>query len=61
VAGIADFEMITILLSRPGWLKRIHQKLTYFSELNQPPRPDNSYFCTLDDFVVWPGAVEKVK
>jgi len=31
VAGIAVFGMFTILLSRPGWLKRIQKKWTYFS------------------------------
>jgi len=61
VAGIDDFEMFTIVLSRPGWLKWIQQKWTYFSELNQPPRPDHVYFCMSDDSVVWPGGVEKVK
>jgi hypothetical protein len=40
VAGIDDFKMFTILFSRPGWLKRIQLKWTYFSELHQPPRPD---------------------
>ena len=59
VAGIADLEMVTIMLSRPGWLKRIQQKWTYFSELNQPPRPDHLYFCTSDDLVVWPPLLEK--
>jgi len=45
VAGIADFRMFTIVISRPGWLKQIHKKLFYFSELNQPPRPDRLFFC----------------
>jgi len=37
VAGIADFGMFTILLSRPGWLKRIPQKWANFSEIKNHP------------------------
>jgi len=59
VAGIADFGMFTLLLSRPGWLKGILLKWTYFSELNKPPRPENLYFCTLDDLLVWPPLLKK--
>ncbi len=25
----------------------------------KPPRPDHLYFCTLDDFVVWPPLLKK--
>ena len=59
VAGIDVFEMVTILHSRPGWLKWIQPKWTYFSELNPPPRPEHFYFCTLGDIVVWPPLLKK--
>jgi len=40
-------------------IKRIQLKRTYCSEFNQPPRPDNIYFCKSDDFCVWPPLLEK--
>jgi hypothetical protein len=52
VAGIADFKMFTILLSRPGWLKRIQKKWTYFSELNHPGQ---NIYISARQMILWSG------